>query len=177
MPSRNRGKGALYPEHCGGGQQTVSVSGTAHRAWLLQLLECAKNTSSISKSYGIVALTGQPVVHRAKPACEEELLPGIPRVLQGGVRRVLQGEGIGWNNDAAILHIQGYLRLSLYNLDYKLKIKGSQSIPVHGEIPLHASALDQYVIKTVPPQRHHLCQKRGEGRAMESCAMLHQWLK
>jgi hypothetical protein len=108
---------------------------------------------------------------------EEELLPGIPRVLQGGVRRVLQGEEIGWNNDAAILHIQGYLRLSLYNLDYKLKIKGSQSIPVHGEIPLHATALDQYVIKTVSPQRHHLSQKRGEGRAMESCAMLHQWLK
>ncbi len=40
----------------------------------------------------------------AKPACEEELLQDIPRVLQGDVSRVLQGEGIGWNDHAAILH-------------------------------------------------------------------------
>ena len=45
-------------------------------------------------------------------------------VLQGDVRRVLQGEGIGWNDHAAILHIQGYLRLSLSGQEEQLKIKG-----------------------------------------------------
>ncbi len=90
--------------------------------WQLQLLEswCAKKHRfrlKVVRAYCVVVLNGRPAVHRAKPACEEELWPGIPRVLQGDVRRVLQGEGIVWNNHAAILHIQGYLRLSQSNCD------------------------------------------------------------
>jgi hypothetical protein len=95
--------------------------------WQLQLLKFAKKHQfhlKVVRGYGVVALTGRPAVHRAKPACEEELQPAIPRVLQGDVRRVLQGEGIGWNDHAAILHIQGYLRLSLSDREEQLKIKG-----------------------------------------------------
>ena len=84
--------------------------------WQVQLLECAKKHQlhlKVIRAYGVVALTGRSAGYRAKPAREEELLPGIPHVLQGDIRRVLQGERIGWNDHAAILHIQGYLRLSL----------------------------------------------------------------
>ena len=62
--------------------------------WQLQLLECAKKHKlhlKVVRAYGVVALTGRSAGYRAKPAREEELRPGIPRVLQGDVRRVLQG--------------------------------------------------------------------------------------
>jgi hypothetical protein len=83
--------------------------------WQLQLLECAEKHQfhlKVVRAYGVVALSGRSAARRAKPAREEEMRPGIPRVLQGDVRRVLQGEGIGWNDHAAILHKQGYLGLS-----------------------------------------------------------------
>ena len=78
--------------------------------WQLQLLKCAKKHQfhlKVVRAYGVLALTGRPAAHRAKPACEEELRPGVPRVLQGDVRRVLQGERIGWN-DHAFKDISGH---------------------------------------------------------------------
>jgi len=61
-----------------------------------------------------------------------------PRGHHCHISRILQDEGIGWDDHAAILLMQGYLGLSSSNCEIKLKIKGYPNLS-HIHLGIHSS--------------------------------------
>ena len=74
-----------------------------------QQLEFLKGAEKHQTDFHVIGATrpgvslGGPSVSRAQKALEEQLRAGVPRILQGHIRGVLQAERVGRENQATIL--------------------------------------------------------------------------
>ena len=92
--------GTKVPDELGGG----TIHGPCGQQ--LQLLKGAEKDKTgfyVIRATCPGLILGGPSVARAQKALEEQLRAGVPHILQGHIRGVLQAERVGRENQATIL--------------------------------------------------------------------------